>query len=133
MSRQIISSGNPNNNTTILVCGMILGFSLIVFLIFNKQTVQPQIIQEPQVIQQPPIVINQPYPNTYPEYHNNNVFWQGYSDGWNGFIRRSEGIAYLKGYDIGIHDRRCNHPYYHERYCPPGFSLRLPGFHINVR
>lgn len=133
---------NENNNTSIILgSGMILGFLLVIFLIFNRQTVQPQVIQEPQLGQPQPMqepvfnqpFVNQPYPHTYPEYHNDRVFWEGYSDGWNGFNRRSEGTTYLRGYEIGNHDRRCNHPYYHERYYPPGFSLRLPGLHINVR
>ena len=135
-----------NNSTVILVSGTVLSLLLIIFLLFNKQMVQPQLVIPQQVAQAPappvvvqpeiinnPVIVGQPYPHSYPQYHSNRAFWDGYSDGWNGFRYRSEGVAYLQGYEIGRHDRTCNHAYYHERYCPPGFSLRLPGLRINVR
>lgn len=142
---------SENNNTSvILVSGIVLSFLLIIFLLNNKRMIQPQINQEPQYVQpqlgqpepiqtqpkepifQKPFVC-EPYPHCYPEYHSNTIFWEGYHDGWKGFGPRSEGRIYLQGYEIGKHDRRCNHAYYHEHYYPPSLHLRLPGLNINVR
>lgn len=91
--------------------------------------------QQPQVIVQPPAtqIVGRPYPQTYPQYHNRQEFWMGYSDGWNNFPRRLNCPEYTQGYVVGQHDRRCNRPYYHQQHCPPGFSLRVPGFSLNIR
>ena len=103
----------------------------------------PQVIvtpPAPQVIVTPPaqqIIIGRPYPQAYPQaypqYHNRNEFWMGYSDGWNGMVMRQNCPEYVQGYQIGLHDRSCHRPYYHEQHCPPGFSLRVPGFSLNIR
>jgi len=98
-----------------------------------------QIIVTPpaqQIIVTPPaqqIIIGRPYPQAYPQYHSRNEFWMGYSDGWNGMGMRQNCPEYIQGYQIGTHDRSCHRPYYHERHCPPGFSLRVPGFSLNIR
>jgi len=95
-----------------------------------QQQPAPQVIVTPPVQQ---IIIGRPYPQVYPQYHNRNEFWQGYSDGWGGMGMRQNCPEYIQGYQIGLHDRNCRRPYYHEQHCPPGFSLRVPGFSLNIR
>jgi hypothetical protein len=98
--------------------------------------VTPPPTPAPQVIVTPPptqIIIGRPYPQAYPQYHSRNEFWQGYSDGWGGMRMRQNCPEYIQGYQIGLHDRGCHRPYYHEQHCPPGFSLRVPGFSLNIR
>lgn len=94
---------------------------------------QPQIIQpqcQPPIIVQPPQ--HQPYPQSYPHYHSQNEFWEGYWDGWSGVRMRQNCPEYSQGYKIGLHDRGCNRRQYYDQYCPPGFSLRTPGFNLRI-
>ena len=129
---------NNNNNVAIIVVGL-LGFIAIAitgkWLLLDKHDGHPRFEQPVQQVQVPvrPPAVCKPYPHVYPEYHRSREFWMGYSDGWNGFAMRMNMPAYNQGYAIGVHDRACNHPYYHLQYCPPGFSLRLPGFSLNIR
>jgi len=147
---------NSNNSIAVIVVGL-LGFLAIIITgkwlldrkdhcdhppvvqVAPQQPQQPprrQQSQQPQVIVQPPppqIIIGQPYPHSYPHHHNKHEFWQGYSDGWNGIPMRQHCPEYAQGYQIGQHDRRCNRPRYHEQHCPPGFTLRTPGFSLNIR
>lgn len=146
---------SSNNSVAIVVVGL-LGFLAIIitgkWLLdkhHNHERVQqvqvapqqpaplPTAPQQPQqIIVQPPastIIIGQPYPKAYPQMHNDHRFWQGYSDGWNGFPARQNCPEYAQGYVIGQYDRRCNRPIYHQQHCPPGFTLRTPGFQLNIR
>lgn len=151
---------NNNNSVSVIVVGL-LGFVAIVITgkwLLEKDdecdhhhrdrieinTPQQPPAPAPQVIVTPPapqvvtppapqIIIGRPYPQTYPQYHNRNEFWQGYSDGWNGMGMRQNCPEYAQGYQIGLHDRNCRRPYYHEEHCQPGFSLRVPGFRLNIR
>jgi hypothetical protein len=146
---------NNNNSVAIIVVGL-LGFLAIIITgkwLLDKhhdhdrvQQVQVAPQQPGPAPQQPPqqiivtppappanIIIGQPYPQTYPQFHSKHEFWQGYSDGWNNIPMRQRCPEYVQGYQIGQHDRRCNRPYYHQQHCPPGFTLRTPGFSLNIR
>ena len=69
----------------------------------------------------------------YPQYHNNNDFWIGYSDGWSNFLIANRRIEYNQGYQLGNHDRQLNHRYYYERYYPSGgFQLKVPGVQLRI-
>jgi hypothetical protein len=78
------------------------------------------------------IIQGQTYP-TYPQYHSNESFWLGYSDGYCGRPARLGCVEYARGYEIGCRDRVRRNPYYFHRCCPPGFHLRINGFSLNVR
>lgn len=149
---------NNNNSVAVIIVGL-LGFMAIAItgkwlldshddcerhehhrdrIEINSQPIIPQQQQQqptPQVIVTPPaqpIVIG-PYPQTFPQYHNRNEFWMGYSDGWHSSGMRQNCPEYIQGYQIGVHDRRCNQPYYHDQYFPPGLTFRLPSFSFNIR
>lgn len=96
--------------------------------------VQPPVQQQAPIIIQPaPVVVEPVYPIIYSNYHNTDLFWRGYSDGYNGCIILGRNPEYIRGYEIGMHDRNYRKPYYYDRYCPPGFSVRIPGFSLNIR
>ena len=143
-----------NNSVAVIMVGA-LGFLAIViagkWLLSEPDhhdchVVQPPIITaQPPVSNHPPIIVRpqptrpparppiaQPYPGSYPHYHNRNEFWQGYSDGWSGNIARQRCPEYLQGYQIGKYDRQCNRHQYYDQHCPPGFSLRIPGFNLQI-
>lgn len=87
---------------------------------------------------QPPVIVvpgGGPYPYHYPQFHNNQEFWRGYNDGWNRLPSAITSPAYLRGYEIGAHDRRLGRHYYYDRFYPPGagFHLRIPGFRLSIR
>lgn len=150
-----MENNNSNSNAVlIIVVGLLafLGFAIVgKWLLTDKhdnrrfekgnmsQPAQQPPVQQPApptVIVQPPpetIIIGRPYPQTYSQFHARNEFWQGYSDGWNGLLRRQNNPEYNQGYLIGVHDRKCGKPIYHDQNCPPGFSLRVPGFSLNIR
>lgn len=134
-----------NNNSVAIIIAGILGFVGIIIVgkwlldehDHNHQEIQQQSIpsqpqtqaqtQEPMTPQ--PIVV-QP---VFSQYHNRNDFWQGYSDAWNRLGMRQDSPGYIQGYQIGLRDRRSNRPYYHDHYCPPGFSMRVPGFSLRIK
>lgn len=140
-----------NNSTAIIVVGL-LGFVILgitgKWLLENnkdhcehghcnpnQQIIQPQVVQ-PMVR---PVVRPQAMPPEHttkhycPEYHSDNMFWRGYSDGWNRLNCLTEQMSYMKGYEIGVQDRSYNRHCYYDEHCPPGFSLRIPGFSLRVK
>lgn len=136
-----------NNSTAIIVVGL-LGFMILgitgKWLLENnndhcehghcnpnQQIIQPQVVQ-PQVMPQPQIV-QPPVKHYCPEYHSDNMFWRGYSDGWNRLNCLTEQMSYMKGYEIGAQDRSCDRHGYYDQHCPPGFSMRIPGFSLRVK
>lgn len=137
------------NNSLFILC--LFGFLSIIIvakIISEKdvksapEIIQPQTpvqqqapVQQPPVIIQPtaPIIVEPVYPKIYSDYHNKDLFWRGYSDGFNGFAMSCNYPEYFRGYEVGVHDRHYRKPYYYDRYCPPGFSVRIPGFSLNIR
>lgn len=152
-----ITEDNMNNNNTIgiIVAGLVAFLAIVVTgkWLLDKHhhqkdcapaavapmstppTAAPTTPAPTQPTQPPVIVVpgGGPYPYHYPEYHSNQEFWRGYNDGWNGFRSTLVSPAYLRGYEIGAHDRRLGRHYYYDRYYPPGFHLRVPGFRLDIR
>jgi hypothetical protein len=144
---------NSNNTVGIIVVGLVAFLAIVVtgkWLLDSHRhhrrrteivDVDPQTQQQlPQTVvpqqTQPPVIVlpgGGPYPYHYPQYHRNQEFWRGYNDGWNNLSSSLVTPAYLRGYEIGAHDRRLGRHYYYDRYYPPGFSLTLPGFRLNIR
>lgn len=136
-------SNENNNNTTLVVLGL-LGFLAILvmgkFILDNNNKVcgpechEREINSHHRPVQPRPHVDVQPRAYTpCPEYHNKSEFWLGYNDGWNGMPARMRCPEYIRGYDIGLYDRRMNQKDYYNRYYPPGFTIRVPGMNINIR
>lgn len=138
---------NNNNNTIgIIVVGLIAFIAIVVtgkWLLDRKHEHHERepraemVAPPPATPQQPGVIVVPPAPPAYPyyvpEWHRNQHFWAGYNDGWNGFGRRLATPEYMRGYEIGEYDRRTGRHYYYDQYYPPGFSLRLPGFRLNIR
>jgi hypothetical protein len=138
---------NSNNTIGIIVVGLIAFLAIVVtgkWLLDRHHDHYHEPRAEmaappatPATPQQPGVIVVPgapgPYPYYVPAWHNNQHFWAGYNDGWNAIGRRLATPEYLKGYEIGEHDRRLGRHYYYDHYYPPGFSLRLPGFHLNIR
>lgn len=77
--------------------------------------------------------INGPRPY-YPQYHNCDEFWFGYRDGYCGRPPRPGCCPeYMHGYRVGCWDRHRGCHDYFDRHCPPGFSIRTPGFRLDIR
>lgn len=138
---------NNNNTIGIIVVGLIAFLAIVVtgkWLLDRRHDHEHNRIERVENQPQPPapattqpgVIVVPPgaaYPYHYPEWHNNQHFWAGYNDGWNGFGHRLGTPEYLRGYEIGEYDRRMGRHYYYDHYYPPGFSLRLPGFRLNIR
>lgn len=56
------------------------------------------------------------YPYYYPQYHSNQLFWQGYWDGYHHKPPCNWSIEYQQGYRIGYYDCGCHNPYYYNQY-----------------
>lgn len=150
-----MSDENNNNGTALVVLGL-LGFLAIIitgkFILDNNNRKEcgPECHEgrviinrshhdregyRPRVIG-PRVELNTPPARPYtpcPEYHNKSEFWFGYNDGWAGVSARMRCPEYLRGYEIGLYDRRMNRKDYFNRYYPPGFHIRVPGFHLDIR
>lgn len=150
-----MSDQNQNNGTALVVLGL-LGFLAIIitgkFILdnnrrddhcdhdCNRQVIiergerhGPRVEVSPQIPQRP---FPQAHPRPYtpcPEYHSNSEFWLGYNDAWARIPARMSCPEYLRGYDIGAYDRYMNRRDYYDRYYPPGFHIRVPGFRLDVR
>lgn len=146
---------NNNNSLGVIVVG-ILGFIGIVIVgkwILDKddchdhhfknrtEIVVPQQPpqQQPQQPQRPfyprdnGVNINVQPPVCPPHYHNSNEFWFGYRDGYAGRHPCDNCPEYMSGYRIGMRDRHAGCHDYFDRHCPPGFSLRVPGFRLDIK
>jgi hypothetical protein len=77
------------------------------------------------------ININIQNPPTH--FHNDNKFWFGYRDGYSNKRPFDNCPEYMSGYKIGIRDRHAGCHDYFDRNCPPGFSLRVPGFRLDIK
>lgn len=62
------------------------------------------------------------------KYHHNNLFWNGYKDGWDRVSPKSSSKEYLAGYEVGQGDRMKNCKDYLHNHCPPGLNIRVKGF-----
>lgn len=152
-----MSDDNNNNNGTALVVLGLLGFLAIIItgkfildnnrrecdtdchnegrVIINRQH-RDRNEYRPRVDIQPRVEINTPPVRPYtpcPEFHNKSEFWLGYNDAYSGRPARMTCPEYIRGYDIGICDRRMNRRDYFDHHYPPGFHIRVPGFHLDVR
>lgn len=148
-------SNESNNNGTALVVLGLLGFLAIIitgkFILDNNRRdcdhhdgqviinrphrdgYRPRVDVSPRVEVAPPV---RPHIQSYPpcpEYHNKSEFWMGYNDGYAGIHARLGCPEYVRGYEIGRHDRHSNCRDYFDRYYPPGFHIRVPGFRLDVR
>lgn len=100
---------------------------------------QPKIESPPVIVlppQQPVVVLPPTYPHHAPTCHGNKDFWLGYRDGYRGLPVVDYCPEYSQGYRIGHYDRLQGRPYYYDRYWREpgsGFSLRIPGFSLNIR
>lgn len=123
-----------NNNSTVVVIGMIAVVVVLItgkWLIDNKNQNDGMVFQQ-AVPDQQQVVPQQPNVDVS-IYHNDQQFWAGYQDGYYRQIAAFSTPAYLEGYRIGATDRRMRHHRYYDRYYPPGFNLRFPGFNMNIR
>lgn len=131
-----------NNSIGIIVVGLIALLAIVVvgkWLLDNQRAnapvaVAPVYPSQPSQPSQPGVVLPPAYPHHFPQYHHCDEFWHGYRDGWRG-LAPAPGCCpeYMQGYRIGKYDRGCGCPYYYDRYCPPGFSIRAPGFRLDIR
>lgn len=142
---------NNNNNSLGLIIVGVLGFIGIVIVgkwILDKDhhdcypqrdTTEIVIPHQPQQPQRPyyprhndGVNINV-QPSCPPHFHNKNEFWFGYRDGYSGRHPSDNCPEYMSGYRIGMRDRHAGCHDYYDRHCPPGFSLRVPGFRLDIK
>ncbi|RTK96665.1 MAG: hypothetical protein EKK64_03510 [Neisseriaceae bacterium] len=146
---------NDNNNGIAFIVLTILGFVGIIALIFAgkmileqtqeksnreiyiKNQIEEKIYPQSAPVQiQRPIVIEAPAEKPKEDcskYHNNNLFWNGYKDGWDRIPPKSNEKEYMAGYDIGRNDRRRNCKDYLNHHCPPGLNIKFKGFNLNIK
>ena len=148
-----MENNNNNNNSLGLIIVGILGFIGIVIVgkwILDKDDCHhhPQNMGRTEIVvpQQPQrpfyprdnggVNINVQPPTCPPHmrhYHNKNEFWFGYRDGYAGRHPSDNCPEYMSGYRIGMRDRHAGCHDYFDQHCPPGFSLRVPGFRLDIK
>jgi hypothetical protein len=144
---------NNNNNSLGLIIVGVLGFIGIIIVgkwILNDKDChnghcEPRyrdrtefvVPQQPMYPQRQPrnddnlnINVQPPCP---PHFHNQNEFWFGYRDGYAGRPPVDRCAEYMSGYRIGIRDRHAGCHDYFDRHCPSDFSLRVPGFRLDIK
>ena len=148
---------NDNNNSGIAFIALtILGFVGIIAVIFTGKMIFEQTqeksnreiyiknhieekVYSPPVIQhiEKPIIVQTPPPSAPKEdcskYHNDNLFWEGYKDGWDRLSPKSHRREYMSGYEMGQNDRRKNCRDYFNNHCPSGLNIRVKGFNLNIK
>lgn len=141
---------NNNNNSLGLIIVGVLGFIGIVivgkWILDDKDChnghCEPhrgrtEIVIPQQPIQRPlrndGVNINIQSPACPSHFHDKNEFWFGYRDGYAGRPPVDRCPEYIQGYQIGVRDRQIGRHDYFDRNCPPGFSLRVPGFRLDIK
>lgn len=125
-----------NNSLAILIVGVVGFLTILIggkWLLDSRRSeiVQPYV--QPQQRQRDININVRPHPQVYPQYHGKNEFWYGYRDGYNGRPICDGCPEYMQGYRVGQYDRQQGCHTYYDQHCPPGFSLKTPGFRLDIK